>query len=123
MIERRELLGSVAVLAALSVSPVSFAKSSNRPGIGARLSELEGESRLGVYILDTKTGEFAGHRAQEHFGMCSTLKLPLVAGCLRAAQRQLRPLPEGLRAKENPSGRKWLAEISVAGPFDKRPVL
>lgn len=102
MIERRELLGSAAVLAALSVSPVSLAKSSKRPDIGARLSELEGEGRLGVYILDTKTGEFAGHRTQEHFAMCSTFKLPLVAGCLRAAD----------------AGRLDLEEILPYGPRD-----
>ena len=32
-------------------------------------------------------------------------------------------LPEGLRSKEVPCGRKSLIEIALAGPLDQRPVL
>lgn len=43
------------------------------------------QARLGVCLLDTSTGEFAGHRLDERFAFCSTFKLPLVAAVLREA--------------------------------------
>jgi beta-lactamase class A len=53
------------------------------------LAELERISggRLGVAILNTATGAMIGHRANEHFAMCSTFKLPLAAIILRKADR------------------------------------
>lgn len=41
--------------------------------------EARSGGRLGVAILDTASGRFTGHRADERFGMCSTFKLPLAA--------------------------------------------
>jgi beta-lactamase class A len=40
--------------------------------------------RLGVAVLDTASGAWVGHRADERFAMCSTFKLPLAAMVLRA---------------------------------------
>jgi beta-lactamase class A len=51
-----------------------------------RLRALEtGAARLGVCLLDTATGEVTGNRLHEHFALCSTFKLALVAACLREA--------------------------------------
>lgn len=70
-----------------------------------RLRALEtGAARLGVCLLDTSTGEFTGTRLGEHFALCSTFKLAMVAACLRDADR----------------GRLDLAEIV---PYSRRDLL
>jgi beta-lactamase class A len=59
---------------------------SGRHDMAPRLRSLEtGHARLGVCLLDTVTGASTGTRQAEHFAMCSTFKLPLVAACLREA--------------------------------------
>ncbi len=50
----------------------------------ARIEQAAG-GRLGVYVLDTRSGQGAGLRAGERFAMCSTFKLPLAALVLREA--------------------------------------
>lgn len=45
--------------------------------------ELQNGGRLGVCILNTKTGETWGHRINERFGMCSTFKFALAAIMLK----------------------------------------
>src|ERR1044072_5471155 len=45
--------------------------------------EAERGGRLGVALLDTLDGRFAGHRADERFAMCSTFKL-LAGGAILA---------------------------------------
>jgi beta-lactamase class A len=60
-----------------------------------QLSALEtGQARLGACFLDTSTGEFTGTRLQEHFALCSTFKLAMVAACLRDADRRRLDLAE-----------------------------
>ena len=53
----------------------------------AALAQLEKDNggRLGVFVLDTGTGETAGHRADERFAMCSTFKMLLAAAVLSRA--------------------------------------
>ena len=85
MIERRELLAGTAAMAALALPQACIAAKSSRPDIGPQIKELEGNGRLGVCLLDTKTGAYCGHRMQEHFVMCSTFKLSLVGVILREA--------------------------------------
>lgn len=89
----------------------------------SRLRSLEtGQSRLGVCFLDTATGEFSGHRMEEHFAMCSTFKLALVAACLRDAERGRLNLEQVLAYSEAdmlpwaPATRKHLASggMSIA---------
>jgi beta-lactamase class A len=48
------------------------------------LAKIESESggRLGVAVLDTRSGASAGHRADERFPMCSTFKLLAAAATL-----------------------------------------
>lgn len=54
------------------------------------------QSRLGVEVLDTHTGETFGQLENERFAMCSTFKLPLAAMVLRAADRGELKLDERL---------------------------
>ncbi len=70
-------------------------------GAAARLRSLEvGQARLGVCFLDTVTGEVTGNRMDEHFAMCSTFKLPLIAALLREADQGRMDLAEVLRYSE-----------------------
>ncbi len=54
------------------------------PGLGRELARLEihVDGRLGVSILDTETGQRAGHRGTERFPMCSTFKALAAAAIL-----------------------------------------
>jgi beta-lactamase class A len=56
-------------------------------GLPASFAKLEKSSsgRLGVAVLDTASGEMAGHRAEERFAMCSTFKMLLAAAVLQRA--------------------------------------
>lgn len=78
---RRTVVGA---LAAISAAPI-FSRTPLPPVVADRLASLERQSggRLGVAMLDTRTGRLAGHRMTERFGMCSTFKLPL-AGIILA---------------------------------------
>ena len=44
--------------------------------------EADSGGRLGVAVLDTQTGELAGHRVDERFPICSTFKLLAAAATL-----------------------------------------
>ena len=76
MIQRRPF--STATALALA-SPLAFLCTRARatPGLQARLQELEttAQGRLGVFILDTATGQTQGHRADERFMMLSSFKV------------------------------------------------
>ncbi len=56
----------------------------------AALAEMERANggRLGVLVLDTASGERAGHRATERFPMCSTFKFLLATDVLRRVDRR-----------------------------------
>jgi beta-lactamase class A len=86
MIKRRELLaGSVALGAYLATQSHGSNAAAHRDTV-EKLRRLErGDARLGVFLLDTATGETSGNRIDEHFAMCSTFKLAMVAACLREA--------------------------------------
>lgn len=93
---RRHLLKAAATLGALTLLPTSAAPPA-RKAPADRLRALErGAARLGVCLLDTETGELAGHRLDEHFAFCSTFKLALVAACLREADHDRLDLDEVL---------------------------
>lgn len=57
------------------------------PGVAAALTALEStfDARLGVYAVDTATGDVVAHRADERFGYASTIKA-LAAGAVLAGQ-------------------------------------
>jgi len=105
MLKRREFLMASIAATALLASPTGAVPAKRRFDASARLRSLEtGAARLGVCFLDTATGEVSGNRMEEHFAMCSTFKLALVAACLR----------------ESDQGRLDLAEIL---PFSKADLL
>jgi beta-lactamase class A len=74
-ITRREALaGALAIVAA---HHASLAAAAPQIDINARLAEIEAaaQGRLGVAILDTKTGDMFGRRELERFPLCSTFKV------------------------------------------------
>jgi beta-lactamase class A len=88
MFKRREFLMLPIAASALLASPTGAVPATRRFDAAARLQSLEvGQARLGVCFLDTATGEASGNRMEEHFAMCSTFKLALVAACLREADQ------------------------------------
>lgn len=96
-LSRRGLL--VATAAVLAGPQVARAAAPAPPAqdVPAQLRALEkGQARLGVCLLDTATGQATGNRLDEHFALCSTFKLPLVAACLREADQGRLDLAEVL---------------------------
>jgi beta-lactamase class A len=88
MINRRRLVvGAGAALIGYSLIPGRNGVRA-APGLSRRfagdLGKIEAESggRLGVAVLDTMSGERAGHRVDERFPMCSTFKLLAAAAVL-----------------------------------------
>lgn len=116
MFKRREFLMLPIAASALLAGPTGAVPATRRFDAAARLQALEvGQARLGVCFLDTATGEASGHRMEEHFAMCSTFKLALVAACLREADRgrldlaQVLPYSEADLLPWAPATRKNLA--------------
>ena len=88
MLKRRDFLMTPIAAAALLAGPTGAVPATRRFDAAARLQSLEvGQARLGVCFLDTVSGEESGNRMEEHFAMCSTFKLALVAACLREADQ------------------------------------
>jgi beta-lactamase class A len=88
MFTRREFLITSAATTVPLASPSRAIAAARRFDAATRLQALEvGHARLGVCLLDTASGEFSGNRLDEHFAMCSTFKLALVAACLLEADR------------------------------------
>lgn len=77
-------LGTLIILVCLLTSCAGISHSSANTSALAALEQING-GRLGVFALDTGTGQTLSWRADEHFGMCSTFKLPLAAAVLQAA--------------------------------------
>ncbi|MBC7832573.1 MAG: class A beta-lactamase [Hyphomicrobium sp.] len=74
-ITRRFVLSSALAIAALHVTEAGAEPSP--VDITARLAEIEAsaQGRLGVVVLDTRTGDRYGLREDERFPLCSTFKL------------------------------------------------
>jgi beta-lactamase class A len=88
MIHRRHLVLSSTALLTLRSARGAATPSTRRFDPAPRLQALEtGPARLGVCFLDTASGEWTGTRVDEHFAMCSTFKLALVAACLRESDQ------------------------------------
>jgi len=83
----RRLFGRMAVAAAAAwpvARALGFEEQAQEnlgPGLARRWARIEASvgGRLGVAVLDTATGELAGHRLDERFPMCSTFKCLAVA--------------------------------------------
>jgi len=80
MISRRALLATPAFLAL----GLPSARADAVQALSERLGELERKSggRLGVAVLDQRTGVMAAHRGNERFAMCSTFKAIAAAAVL-----------------------------------------
>ncbi len=101
MFTRRDFLVTSVATTALLASPLGATTVIRRFDPAARLRALEiGHARLGVCFLDTANGDVNGHRMDQHFAMCSTFKLALVAACLREADRSRIDLDEILTYSE-----------------------
>ncbi|WP_045760946.1 class A beta-lactamase [Xanthomonas albilineans] len=91
MLTRRRFLQGVGVGAsALALAAVQAKPLSNKTlALQQRLAEIERRSggRLGVYLLDSGTGQRIGRREQERFPLCSTFKFVLVAAVLQRVDR------------------------------------
>jgi beta-lactamase class A len=88
MLSRRHLakvsFASVIACAAFGRSNPAAAKKDAFAPLAGTFAGIERESggRLGVFVLDTRSGASVGHRAGERFPMCSTFKLLAVAAIL-----------------------------------------
>lgn len=87
MLDRRLFITALAALPALGAPAGGFAAQSVRltSGMSRSIIALEARSggRLGVAVLDTRSGATFHHRGDERFAMCSTFKA-LVAGLVLA---------------------------------------
>ena len=80
------------------------------------LTELERRAggRLGVMLLDTRSGRRWTHRSEERFGLCSTFKLPLAGAVLQLLEQgELRadtrlPLHRDEGVQHMPTTEDWL---------------
>lgn len=101
MLDRRAVLFGGAAATAWAAQPAWAAGSRRRFDASVALRALESDAaRLGVCLLDTASGEVAGHRVDERFAMCSTFKLAMVAACLREADAGRLRMDEILRYSE-----------------------
>jgi beta-lactamase class A len=89
MIGRRDLIGGAALLAAGMTGVGAARAAGGLAGLPAALARIERErgGRLGVAVLDTRTGERAGQRGEERFPMASTFKLLVAAAVLSRVER------------------------------------
>lgn len=87
MTSRRSFLHASAFTALSAASPrlLPAAVYHSFAGLPSEFTRLERENqgRLGVYVLDTGSGETAGYRETERFAMCSTFKSLLAAAVLQ----------------------------------------
>ena len=79
---RATTVGRRDVLAGLAASLLPVASIGAGRTDSFEAVEWASGGRLGVYVLDTASGRSLGHRADERFLMCSTLKLLLAAAVL-----------------------------------------
>lgn len=87
---RRRVLTGFAAAAGCLVAGLGRAGAAAFPGpLAETFAALEQQSggRLGVALLDTRTGARAGHRADERFPMCSTVKLLVTGATLAKVDR------------------------------------
>jgi beta-lactamase class A len=91
MIDRRQVLTAFAALPALSLAAPAASSTTTRltSAISRGINALEVRSggRLGVAVLDTASGKTFGHRADERFAMCSTVKALIAGAVLKRVDR------------------------------------
>jgi beta-lactamase class A len=100
MLDRRRF----ATIAALALPRFPDAAPRNFSALPAAFGRLEHRNggRLGVAVLDTATGERAGHRADERFPMCSTFKFLLASGVLQRVDGKQETLDRAMAIPPKP---------------------
>jgi beta-lactamase class A len=104
MLTRRHFHSSAFALAGtLLVPKLSAAAPARAAQLTEVIAQLESNSggRLGVSVLDTKTGALAHHRGDERFPMCSTFKVLASAAVLKSAGNSLERLKQRVRFLES----------------------
>ncbi|WP_313642575.1 class A beta-lactamase [Stenotrophomonas sp.] len=93
MLARRQFLTLGSAALATALLPAALARTAAPPAPGSVVSnadfaalEQRSGGRLGVCLWNPATGERHGHRMDERFPMCSTVKLPLAAAILQRAE-------------------------------------
>ncbi|WP_369726766.1 MULTISPECIES: class A beta-lactamase [unclassified Bradyrhizobium] len=103
MLTRRQFgSSSIAVAGSLFLSNVSGAAPSAAALLVEAIKQLELKSggRLGVSVLDTKTGVPIHHKGDERFPMCSTFKVLAAAAILKDAGSKLERLERRVRIEQ-----------------------
>lgn len=97
MLNRRSFLHVAAALPLLAISSRAFAQSSDNAT--NRLAKLEANfgARLGVFALDTASGQQIRYRADERFPLLSTFKVIAVAAVLKRSQNEPNLLNQRVR--------------------------
>ena len=100
MLTRRDF----SILAGLALPVLGRAATSQLSALSAEFQKLERENggRLGVFVLDTATGERTGHRADERFPMCSTFKFLLASAVLQRVDRRQESLERSIAVPPKP---------------------
>src|SRR5690349_21594387 len=97
----RRRFGALALAAAggILLSRASHATAAETARLVEAITQLELRSggRLGVCLLDTKTGAQVHHRGEERFPMCSTFKLLASAAVLKSMGGRMEGLDRRIR--------------------------
>ena len=82
---RRSILLSAAALPLLSACAAIGGQANASASAPQQLNAIENslDGRLGLFALDTASGQRLAYRADERFPMCSTFKLLLVSAILK----------------------------------------
>jgi beta-lactamase class A len=119
----RAALTSLIAPSALCRTDLAFAKEVASAPLGETFAAIEAAAngRLGVAVLDTKTGATTGHRVDERFPMCSTFKALAAAATLARVDAGKEQLSRRIAIKQSdilsyaPITRQHLdGEMSVA---------
>jgi beta-lactamase class A len=111
-------------LATLALAPAAGAAATPDDSAFTALERAHG-GRLGVYAIDTGSGQTMAHRAHERFPMCSTFKLLAVGAVLSRVQHGNEDLARQVAFSRNDLlsyapvtrerlGRNFTAQISIA---------
>ena len=97
MINRRSFLHLAAALPAFAIGTRAFAQSSDKTAPQFRALEKTFDARIGVFALDTFTGQQVRHRANERFPLLSTFKVMAAAAILKRSEREPNLLNQRIR--------------------------
>ncbi|MEK9280229.1 MULTISPECIES: class A beta-lactamase [unclassified Bradyrhizobium] len=103
MLTRRQFGSSALAFAGSAFLPkISSAAPAGTARLIEAITELELKSggRLGVSVLDTKTGALIHHKGDERFPMCSTFKVLASAAILKGAGGRLDRLERRVRVEQ-----------------------